>query len=85
MPGKDVIPTIPYRLSRSRYRHSRVSGNPAAAGLDIAIPLPSFPRKRESRTVLSYDATVLSSKGWIPAYAGMTVQGSGPFTMSFRA
>ena len=38
MPGKDVIPTIPYRLSRSRYRHSRVSGNPAAAGLDIAIP-----------------------------------------------
>ena len=36
-------------------------------------PQPSFPRKRESRTVLPYDAAALSSHCGIPAYAGMTV------------
>ena len=39
--------------------------------------LPSFPRKRESRTVLPYDATYLASHRRIPAYAGMTVKGVG--------
>ena len=38
-----------------------------------AAPLPSFPRKRESRTVQPYDAALLASHRWIPAYAGMTV------------
>ena len=52
------------------YRHSRASGNLAAIP---AAFLPSFPRKRESRTVLSYDAASWSSNLWIPAYAGMTV------------
>ena len=41
----------------------------------IAARRPSFPRKRESRTVLSYNAAVLSSHCGIPAYAGMTVEG----------
>jgi len=39
--------------------------------------LPSFPRKRESRTVLAYDAAVLASPRGIPAYAGRTVRGAG--------
>ena len=46
---------------RSRNRHSRVSGNPAAPFL-IVLPrrlfLPSFPRKRESRTVLHQNGIV---------------------------
>ncbi len=40
-------------------------------------PLPSFPRKRESRTVMPYNTTVLASHRGIPAYAGMTVGGRG--------
>ena len=46
------------------YRHSR-------------IPLPSFPRKRESRTVLPYTAAVLAGNRRIPACAGMTVGRAG--------
>ena len=40
---------------RPPYRHSRVSGNPGRYRQRPAYrrpPLPSFPRKRESRTVL---------------------------------
>ena len=40
-----------------------------------APSLPSFPRKRESRTALPYAAAVLASNYRIPAYAGMTVGG----------
>ena len=36
-------------------------------------PLPSFPRKRESRTALPYDAAAAASNRRIPAYAGRTV------------
>ena len=43
----------------------------------FAVPLPSFPRKRESKTVLPYAAAVLVSHSWIPAYAGMTVNCAG--------
>ena len=39
--------------------------------------LPSFPRKRESRTVLPHDAALLTSRRGIPAYAGMTVGDGG--------
>ena len=51
------------RLSgRPLYRHSRVSGNPAPAyHHSRRTPLPSFPRKRESRTVLPYDAAASAS------------------------
>ena len=42
-----------------------------------AAPLPSFPRKRESRTVLTYDAAVSAINREIPAYAGMTVRAAG--------
>ena len=35
---------------------------------------PSFPRKRESRTVLPYNAASPANNRWIPAYAGMTVE-----------
>ena len=43
-PSRRPLPTVPlfYRPSLYFYRHSR-------------RPLPSFPRKRESRTELTYD------------------------------
>ena len=40
-------------------------------------PLPSFQRKRESRTVMVNDAAASASNRWIPAYAGMTVGAAG--------
>ena len=54
------------------YRQSRAMGNP-----ERPPPQPSFPRKRESRTVLPYNAAVLVSHRGIPAYAGMTVGTAG--------
>ena len=48
-------------------------GIPTGSSTVIPIPLPSFPRKRESRTVLPYNAASLASNRRIPAYAGMTV------------
>ena len=42
-----------------------------------AFLLPSFPRKRESRTVLPYDAASLANHRGIPACAGMTVGADG--------
>ena len=38
-------------------------------------PLPSFPRKRESRTVMPKTGILTIGHFWIPAYAGMTVVG----------
>ena len=38
-----------------------------------AAPLPSFPRKRESRTVLRQTIRSAARHFGIPAYAGMTV------------
>ena len=40
-------------------------------------PPPSFPRKRESRTVLPKTGILLVKHFWIPAYAGMTVGAAG--------
>ena len=37
-------------------------------------PPPSFPRKRESRTVLRKTSQLLAKRYGIPAYAGMTVE-----------
>ena len=51
-----------------------IAGFPAARQPSIpGYPLPPFPRKRESKTVLPYNAAYLSIHLWIPAYAGMTV------------
>ena len=55
------------RLYESTYRPSRRAPLPS-----FPPPLPSFPRKRESRTVLPYNAAVLASHRGIPAYAGRT-------------
>ena len=44
--------------------------------METIIPgtlLPSFPRKRESRTVLRQTRPLPAGYFWIPAYAGMTV------------
>ena len=49
-----------------------------AAPTVIPAPLPSFPRKRESRTALPYNVASSSSNRKIPAYAGMTVAGRKP-------
>ena len=61
-------------------RTSRICRCPQAKAYTIRIPphrpsrsfLPSFPRKRESRTVLPKTGTLPIEHG-IPAYAGMTV------------
>jgi len=53
MDGMMVVPAAPYRHSRRPHRHSRVSGNLAAAETQPSSrpvqsssrrPLPSFPR-----------------------------------------
>ena len=41
------------------------------------LPLPSFPRKRESRKSRLAVCLSLAVPFWIPAYAGMTVGGLG--------
>ena len=51
----------------------------AALTVIPAAPQPSFPRKRESRTVLPYDAAVLAINREIPAYAGMTVESAAQY------
>ena len=50
---------------------------PSRAGRNPGFRSPSFPRKRESRTVLTYDAASPASNCRIPAYAGMTVSIAG--------
>ena len=45
------------------------------SGKKFAALQPSFPRKRESRTVLPYNAASPASHHGIPACAGMTVKG----------
>ena len=67
-----VIPAPLYRPSR---RFATV----------IPGPLPSFPRKRESRTALPYNAAYLSSNHGIPAYAGMTVERAAGMTVAAAA
>ena len=58
------------------YRPSRVSGNPAMPQ-SRPVPLPSFPRKRESGTVRPETGILPISRFEIPAYAGMTVRWTG--------
>ena len=52
---------------------------PAGMMVGTAGPLPSFPRKRESRTALPDDAVAAASNRGIPAYAGMTVGMAGKY------
>ena len=54
------------------YRHSR-----RPPTVIPAVPLPSFPRKRESRTVRPKAGVLPIGHFWIPAYAGMTVERGG--------
>jgi len=60
---KTVNPLLP-----ARNRHCRTV-------IVLAGPLPSFPRKRESRTVLRQTSRIRARHFGIPAYAGMTVAG----------
>ena len=45
--------------------------------MDNPAPLPSFPRKRESRIVLPKTGLLPIGPFGIPAYAGMTVERGG--------
>ena len=52
-------------------------GSAAARYRPSRYPLPSFPRKRESRTVLRQTRLLPIGHFWIPACAGRTVEGAG--------
>ena len=70
MPFPAILPAaLPYSTRR-------LSTTPPSYPLHftvIAAPLPSFPRKRESRTAMPYNAASPASNSGIPAYAGRTV------------
>ena len=66
IPASTVIP--------APFRHSRESGNPPLARRNKRNrPPPSFRRRPESRTPVG--AGVAIGQVWIPAFAGMTVDG----------